>query len=320
MHSDRTDYDSPWKEALERYFPDFMAFFFPLAHADIAWASGYEFLDKELQQVAADAELGRRMVDKLVKVWLKEGEEAWVLAHIEIQGQEEAEFAKRMYVYNYRLYDKYRQQVVSLAVLGDEQEGWRPEEFGYERWGCRVILRFPVVKLLDYRQHWSVLAENRNPFATVVMAHLKAQETRQDASERKVWKFRLTRRLYEQGYGKQDVLNLFRLIDWLLWLPEELEEIFRQEMEAYEEAKAMPYITSVERIGIKKGIRQGIEQGELRNARKAVLRVLKTRFREVPTSIEAGIQSIEDMETLDRLLEQAVKTESLEEFGKALLA
>jgi hypothetical protein len=24
-----TDYDSPWKEALERYFPEFMAFFFP---------------------------------------------------------------------------------------------------------------------------------------------------------------------------------------------------------------------------------------------------------------------------------------------------
>ena len=24
-----TDYDSPWKEALERYFQEFMAFFFP---------------------------------------------------------------------------------------------------------------------------------------------------------------------------------------------------------------------------------------------------------------------------------------------------
>ena len=24
-----SDYDSPWKEMLEGYFPDFMAFFFP---------------------------------------------------------------------------------------------------------------------------------------------------------------------------------------------------------------------------------------------------------------------------------------------------
>jgi len=29
------DYDSPWKEALEEYFEAFLAFFFPLLHADV---------------------------------------------------------------------------------------------------------------------------------------------------------------------------------------------------------------------------------------------------------------------------------------------
>jgi hypothetical protein len=42
-----TDYDSPWKEALDRYFERCMAFFFPQAHADIDWTRGYEMLDKE---------------------------------------------------------------------------------------------------------------------------------------------------------------------------------------------------------------------------------------------------------------------------------
>jgi hypothetical protein len=32
--------DSPWKVALEKYFPAFMAFFFPQAHADIDWERG----------------------------------------------------------------------------------------------------------------------------------------------------------------------------------------------------------------------------------------------------------------------------------------
>jgi hypothetical protein len=103
-----TDFDSPWKEALEHYFPQFMSFFFPLAHADIDWARGYEFLDKELQQVVRDAELGRRLVDKLARVYARDGEEDWVLVHVEVQGQPEAAFAKRMYVYNYRLYDRTR--------------------------------------------------------------------------------------------------------------------------------------------------------------------------------------------------------------------
>jgi len=38
MDEHDTDYDSPWKEMLERYFPEFMAFFFPKAHHEIDWA------------------------------------------------------------------------------------------------------------------------------------------------------------------------------------------------------------------------------------------------------------------------------------------
>src|SRR5437660_7743311 len=83
-----TDFDSPWKEVLERYVADFLAFFFPQAHAEIDWQRGYTFLDKELQQVARDAALGRRLADKLVQVWRRGGEEAWVLVHIEVQSQE----------------------------------------------------------------------------------------------------------------------------------------------------------------------------------------------------------------------------------------
>lgn len=72
------DYDSPWKNALERYFEEFTAFFFPDAYAGIDWGRGYEFLDKELRQVTKNAELGSRQVDKLIKVWRKGGVETWV--------------------------------------------------------------------------------------------------------------------------------------------------------------------------------------------------------------------------------------------------
>jgi hypothetical protein len=97
----------PWKEALDRYFEACLAFFFPQAHADIDWARGHEMLDKELQKVVPQAEQGRRVVDKLVKVWLKGGQETWLLIHIEVQSWREGAFAKRMHVYNYRLFDRY---------------------------------------------------------------------------------------------------------------------------------------------------------------------------------------------------------------------
>jgi len=78
----------------------------PAAHAEIDWARGYEALDKELQQVAREAEHGRRYVDKLVKVWLRNGQEQWLLIHIDVQTWREGDFAERMYVYNYRLFDR----------------------------------------------------------------------------------------------------------------------------------------------------------------------------------------------------------------------
>lgn len=143
MTEPRNDYDSAWKEAIERFIEEFFSFFFPRAHAGIDWSRGYEFLDKELQQVVRDAEVGRRLADKLVKVWSKDGEEAWVLVHIEVQEDVEKTFAKRMYIYNYRIFDRYDRKVVSLAVLADRQKGWRPTGYGYELWGSRWVSRFP---------------------------------------------------------------------------------------------------------------------------------------------------------------------------------
>lgn len=69
----KPDYDSPWKEVLELYFQQFSAFFFPKIHSEIDWSKGYQLLDKELQKVVREAKTGRRLIDKLVKVWRKDG-------------------------------------------------------------------------------------------------------------------------------------------------------------------------------------------------------------------------------------------------------
>jgi len=110
-----------------------------------------------------------------------------------------------------------------------------------------------MIKLLNYAPRWAGLESSRNPFAIAVMAHLKTKETRHDAVARKDWKFRLTRRLYEQGYERQDVLNLFRFLDWMMELPEGLKQVFRDQLEQYEQERQMPYITSIEQSGIEKG-------------------------------------------------------------------
>ena len=263
-------------------------------------------LDKELQQVVRDAELGRRLADKLVKVWRTGGEEAWVLIHVEVQSFEESDFAQRMFVYLYRIYDRYKRTVVSLAVLGDERRSWRPNQFGYELWGCEVNFKFPIVKLLDYKQQSRALEASRNPFATVVMAHLKAQETRLDALERFESKLAITRRLYVLGYSREDVINLFGFIDWVMSLPSELEQEFQQQIQQLEEERRMPYITSVERSGIRQGLLEGISLG------------LKLKFGDSGNSLLPEISDIRDVEQLRAILTGLETADTLDELRQII--
>jgi len=302
------DWDTPWKEALERYFPEFLQFFFPWIYDDIDWTRDCEFLDKELQQIVRDAELGRRLVDKLVKVWRDNGEETWVLIHLEIQAKPDLTFPKRMYVYHYRLEDRYDRPVVSLAVLTDDRSDWRPNQYTTELWGCCASLEFPIVKLLDYEACWRELEQNSNPFAVVVMAHLKAKATRQDPQARLQWKQILAKQLYQRGYNRQDILELLRFIDWLLVLPTDLEQTFKQSLEQ-EEAR-MPYITTYERDGIRKG--------SIQTAQEYVIDVLATRLEQVPDAIVDRIHQIEDLALLKSLLLRASVVESIKAFQQFL--
>ena len=202
------DYDSPWKEAVESYFPEFIEFYFPDASQQIDWVRGYQFLDQELRAVVQDAELGKRFVDKLAKVALRDGSERWVYVHLEVQGSAQAEFAERMFVYHYRLFDRYRQPVASLALLADTTANWRPSQFGYQALGCSIELNFPTAKLLDYAAHQDQLYSNSTPFALVTLAHLLTQATRQDINARFAAKWKLVQLLYQRGWDKQQVIEL----------------------------------------------------------------------------------------------------------------
>lgn len=304
MKNQTDDYDSPWKEMVEGYLEDFMKFFFPIAAEQIDWDKGYTFLDKEFQQVIRDAEFGRRLGDKLVKVWRKTGEESWVLIHIEIQGYFETDFMKRLYTYNYRIFDCYSKPVVSMAILADDSRSWNPGSYGYELWGFSLNVKFPTVKLIEYGDKWEELEDSMNPFAIVTMAHLKTKETKKDIESRRHWKVNLVKMLYKRGYSRENVINLFRFIDWLMVLPKAVEEAFWDEISIYEEERKMPYVTSVEKIGIRKGIEQGIQQGIQRGIQRGIRQGKREGLLdaiELGLSIKFGSKGVRLMPLIDEI-------------------
>jgi len=214
---------------------------------------------------------------------------------------------------HYRICDRYlddNTEVVSLAVLGDDNSWWKPTSHQYSRWGCELNFKFPVVKLLDYGKNWPALTKSRNPFAIVVMAHLKTKETRDNASERFASKLSIVRGLYEGGYTKEEILQLFRLIDWMMTLPKELSERFDNELITIEEEQRMPYITSIER--------SGIERGSLQSKRESIIELLETRFSEVPLELRAVLNQIEDLEFLKQLFKRSITVASVEELQQLI--
>lgn len=320
MAKQYNDQDSPWKEILENYFPEFIKFFFGNVYQEIDWDKGYTFLDKELQKIIRASEQGRKIVDKLIKVWRKDGQnskdskEIWVLIHIEIQAQKEADFEERIYTYNYRLYDRYHHKVASFAILTDENRRWRPSQFGYQLWGSEVKLKFVAVKLIDYKKQWAALELSDNPFATVVMAHLQTQATKKNSHQRLTWKLNLVKRLYQKGYSKNDIQELFRFIEWIMILPEELEQSFQMELDRFEEENNMPYVTNIERKGIKKGLEQGREEG----IREGIVDILEVRFGQISESLRKKLDQIKEFTQLKDLHKKAITITTLLEFEEML--
>ena len=305
------DYDSPWKEALENYFPEFLALFFPAIHGGLDWSRKYEFLDKELQRIVRDAEIGRRYADKLVKVWTPEGRETWILIHVEVQGQSDAAFDERMYIYNYRIFDRHRVDVVSLAILADPSPDFQAGEYRRGRWGCEVRFRFPTVKLLELGRDWAVLEASDNPFTLVVMAHLLAQKNRV-GEKRLDAKIELIRLMYRRGYNREKILTLFRVIDWLLYLPPEFTRAFQQALSTIEEKK-MAYITSIEQLGLERGMQQGVQQGMKQGETAILNRQLQRKFGEEFTAIYRKRVEEADVDTLLDWSEQVLSARSIDE-------
>lgn len=241
-----SDQDSAWKELMSEYLPAFMAFFFPAAYAEIDWTRRYEPLDKELAQLRPANEARKIFADKLFKVWLRNGRSVWLLIHIEIQGRAHRGFSKRVFQYNYRILEARKVEVVSFVILTGEQPG-QTGRYETNRWGCALQFDFPTVRVIDYADRWDELEQRKNPFAVAVQAQLKTNGTKGDNAQRYEWKKGLIFGLYRRGFKRDEIINLFKFMDWVVTLPPLLNERLKQEVYDFEEKNNMQPMSSWEK-------------------------------------------------------------------------
>ncbi|MCR4411789.1 MAG: DUF4351 domain-containing protein [Thermoguttaceae bacterium] len=305
-----SDYDGAWKEALRQHFHPILGKYFPAMAAAIDWNHQPEWADKELGRVLGRSRQRPRSVDVLAKVRLRDGGEQWILLHLEIQSGRETGFEPRIARYNGGLFFIFEQRVATLVVLADLDEDWRPSEDVFRVADFESRLRFPVCKLIDkldgpWRDDHSLPVQ-------IARAQIEALRTATDPEGRYRAKWQLVRNLYGLGYNADEVRELFRLIDWMMHLREDLSQRFEQELTAFEESLNMPYITSVERIAEARGEARGEAQGRVEGGATILLRQLVKLCGPLPQAIEDRVRRL-SLERLAALGEAVFDFRSLQD-------
>jgi hypothetical protein len=132
----------------------------------------------------------------------------------------------------------------------------------------------------------------------VVLAQLKALETRRSPAERYAWKIRLVKGLYERRMDPEDVRWLFVFIDWVLELPESLEDLFKRENDAFRQEKHMPFLDIYDRTAVRTYLLRGIEVG------------LKLKFGAEGLELMPELREIRDHVLLEKVLDRIETADS----------
>jgi len=320
MSEPQSDFDGAWKEVTEFFLPQSLELMRPEIHRGIDWSVPPVYLDTELRKIAPDAEHGRQVLDRLIGITRADSDAQDALLHLEAQSQTDLQTPFRMYRYHTRLFELRGKEVVSLAILADEDPNWRPHCYHRELWGCRTQFEFLTCKLLDFSDE--ELFHSRNPVAKVILAQRIAQRTARNSPDRFRLKLEWLERLVEQGFSAADTPKLFRMMERMTPLSRDLDIEFHRQLHHYRSHKTMTFITTLEQFAMEKGLSQGISQGIQRGLQAGWVQALKSlvamRFSDWNPAWDRHLESIQDASRFQELQRLAMTLPTAEEFLKAI--
>ena|SRR6185437_6113302 len=266
----RPKYDMLWKGMLEEVMEDFLRFVEPDIGEALDLGRGFEFLDKELAEMYPEPEKPSysRVVDKLAKVFLRDGAERWMLIHIEVQGGNLSELPRRMFEYFIRLFGKYGRPVAAIAVLTGKD---RNKIAGLYEDGClwmKARYEYKTVCILNYTDE--ELKVSMNPFAAVLLVakeallRVKADDPTRDLvllEEKTRMVMLLEERMAAFGERKVKAILTF-LNNYVVFKNPEINGIFMDRAnKIFQKRNTMGIIEQLAEIKYQEGVEEGMEKG-----------------------------------------------------------
>ncbi len=242
-------FDEVWKDVIEGIFQDFVCFYMPDLAEDIDFTKPSVFLDKEFSTIEINSEDRVRYLDKLVKIYMKNGDEIWALLHIDVQHANKDDFSLRMFKYFYRVLDKYNKKIVSQIIFTGNYN--YQKEFNYSFYNTELNYKYRSLRLIDYDE--TELLNSDNPFALVTLAVKYAIDSNSDEELRYNFKSKLMRLMLTRKYSHKKIENLFKFIEIMLELSDvDLNKKFFAELRKMAKEGDIMVITKFEEMAMEK--------------------------------------------------------------------
>jgi hypothetical protein len=116
---------------------------------------------------------------------------------------------------------------------------------------------------------------------------------------------------------REQIRLLFKFLDWVMVLPEELAEALSLELAEFEREKMMLYVTSIERLAEEKGRTKGKTEGKAEANVNTLLKLLTKRFPSaLPADVENCIRSTTDLDKLDAWFDAGLEASDVDDFRR----
>lgn len=281
-------YDILWKGMIEEVMEDLLLFVEPGIEKDLDMKRGFVYLDKELAEMYPEPEKpsNTKVVDKLVKVYLLDGSERWMLLHLEIQGKNEKDFPRRMFDYFIRLFSKYGRPVAAVALLTGKDSGSMPAAYEDSCLWMRARYDYKTVCIADYTD--VELEASMNPFAAVVLVakevllRVQGTDDERDAVLLR-HKIMMVKLLKEKMaiFGEKKTEAILRFLNnYVAFRKSETNRKFVEQTDKlFEKKNTMGILEQLAEIKHQEGIEEGLKKGRKEHKKEMVRSLLaKTEF------------------------------------------
>lgn len=279
--STRRDDDGLWKVLIELFFYPMLERGIPALYKDADLNMPPKFLDKELIEIKGDEDdlpiIGKSIADFLVSVTLKDGNERWVLLHIEVQGSGGGNLPFRMYFYKSRIFSKYKHDSTALAIITDKRPLGEQDFFESELYGAKLTYRYN--NLVVCEQDEEKLVSSDNPFDLVLLAAKRALQCDKDEYRKFVYLKELSAILKERGWSIQEKRKLLLFCERIINLTDKdlRVDFIKYQKGLHKKGEEVMYLTIAEEYymeqGLEKGMKQGMEKGMEKGEYQANIRI-----------------------------------------------